>query len=198
MWTENQSFEAGWWGDCRNTYGEESKQLTYARAMGLIQTPHNGTPHSFDMENKSIIDIGGGPVSLLLKCRRVKRAKVVEPCKYPAWVWARYAAAGIEVSRVMGEEVQDAGFDEAWIYNVLQHVEDPEKIIKNALRAAKVLRIFEWINVPPHEGHPHELKAEILDKWIGGAGYVGKLVNENGCTGDYYAGVFVKQPTAAA
>jgi hypothetical protein len=92
-----------------------------------------------------------------------------------------------------GEDIEVAGqekaFDEAWIYNCLQHTDDPELIIKNARQLANTIRIFEWIDIPPHRGHPQELKEHLLNKWLGGEGHVAEL-DENICHGKSYSGVF--------
>jgi hypothetical protein len=87
-----------------------------------------------------------------------------------------------------GEDIYEEGYDEAWIYNCLQHTDDPELIIQNALRAAKTLRIFEWADIPPHEGHPIELSKEKLDRWIGKEGQTIQL-GESGCFGKAYYNV---------
>ena len=34
-WQQAQKLEAGFWGDCRDTFNEEAKQLVMAKAMGL-------------------------------------------------------------------------------------------------------------------------------------------------------------------
>ncbi len=34
-WDDDQQWESEWWGDCVNTFAEETKQLTYAKKMGL-------------------------------------------------------------------------------------------------------------------------------------------------------------------
>ena len=172
--------ESRFWGNCCNTFVEETKQFMYMRLMGFELKPIWRTTHSFDMGGKSVIDIGGGPCSILLKCENRGRSLVVDPAVWPEWVNARYTATGIETFQGPGEALLDAhfypietsDFDLALIYNCLQHVDDPEKIVANACAAAKELRMFEWINIPPHEGHPHELKADLLEKWTGRQGRV--------------------------
>jgi transcription antitermination factor NusA-like protein len=67
----------------------------------------------------------------------------------------------------------------------LQHTDDPTKIINNALKAAKVLRIFEWVDILPHEGHPQMITKDFLDKCIGQEGNTAQLA-ENGCFGKAY------------
>lgn len=86
---------------------------------------------------------------------------------------------------VKGEDIFIDGFDEAWIYNCLQHTDDPELIIKNALRAAKVLRIFEWVDIEPHDGHPQIITKKMLDESIGSEGRLITLA-ESGCFGKAY------------
>lgn len=191
-WKGHQVFEADWWGNCVNTFGEEAKQITYAHRMGLINDPRNGKWPVYDMRGRSVVDLGGGPVSMLLKCIDLgPHSIVIDPCPYPDWVAARYEAAGIDYIQMPAEDFTGEGFHEAWIYNVLQHVIDPEKIVYNAKKAARVIRIFDWIDIPPHPGHPHELKAETLGKWLGGEGSVSEFKGENGLIGRAFHGVFV-------
>lgn len=175
-----QEFERAFWGDCTNTYDEEQKQYVYAQFMGLDQKGYG-----FDLAGRSVVDIGGGPVSLLLKCRNLGSCTVVDPLEYPSWTQARYSIKGISVNVVCGESFKGRGYDEAWIYNCLQHTDDPKLIIQNAKEAASVLRIFEWIDIPPHPGHPHQLTKASLDEWIGSEGKTVRL-NTNGCYGHAY------------
>lgn len=183
-WTQDQSFESSWWGNCINTFGEETKQITYAHRMGLTVVPDNGHWPVYDMQGKSVVDLGGGPVSMLLKCKNVSGI-VVDPCNYPDWIKERYKIAGIDYIVKPAEEFYTDMFDECWIYNVLQHVMDPKKIIENARSFSKVIRIFEWIDLPAHIGHPHELKEEKLNDWLGAKGTTEQM-NENGCYGKAY------------
>lgn len=183
-----QDWEKDWWGTCQNSYSEETKQLLYADRMGLVRCPDGKTPYRFDMKGISVLDIGGGPASLLLKCVNVN-GKVVDPLDFPKWVYDRYELAGIAYELVPGEELNEAGYDEVWIYNVLQHVEDPEKIIENAMKAAKLIRIFEWVGMKPSPGHK-TLSESDLNRWLGGEGKVEQLTGQNGCFGKAYYGVF--------
>lgn len=188
-WDKAQIWESGWWGDCTNTFGEESKQLLYANRMGL-QFYHDGrSPHNIDMVDASVLDIGGGPVSLLLKCSNVT-GMVADPLDMPDWCKLRYQCAGIHVEQIAGEKLKETGWDEVWIYNVLQHVKDPLAVIKNAQAAGKVIRIFEWLDTAVNIGHPHSFTAAQLDGWLNGHGKVEVLKGEAGCYGKCYYGIF--------
>lgn len=193
-WSEDNKWESEWWGDCANTYGEETKQIVYASKMGLVAEWNNGHYPVYDLRGKSVLDIGGGPVSLLLKTINRKDAAVVDPCHYPAWIQRRYDDLKIVYYVVPAEDIGgrlDIGtFDEVWIYNVLQHTIDPKLIIDNAKKVSKIIRLFEWIDMPPEIGHPHTLTEEKLNTWLGGQGKVERL-NTDGCHGKAYYGIFV-------
>lgn len=185
-------FEKTFWGDCTNTFDEEVKHRVYAKHMCLVQ--EDGRP--FQSFGVKILDIGGGPVSMLLKMPDLsKECAVVDPLGYPGWVIARYAAKGIRYIQSKGEDItwmEADSYNEVWIYNCLQHVDDPEAIIRNAFKVAPVLRIFEWINFPAYEGHPQALTKELLEAWIGSPGEVKTFAGENGCYGDAFYGKFLR------
>lgn len=204
-WKKAQEWEREWHGNCINSFHEEEKQLVYAEKMGLIRTPTPKTPYNFDLEGKSILDIGGGAYSILLKCVNFSGdTSIIDPLmdKYPNWVRARYDTLGIGYLGCMGGEdiltyetgdgvklFEPAQFDEVWIYNVLEHVIDPKKIIDNALELGKVLRIFEWVETRTNIGHPHSLKKTELDAWLGGEGKV-EEIDHDGAVGKCYYGIF--------
>ncbi len=185
----DQEWEAEWWAGCFNTFGEEAKQLTYAHLMGLVNEPRDGKWPVYDLRGSTVIDLGGGPASMLLKTVG-GNGVVVDPCPYPKWVADRYAAAEIDYRIEPAEQFRlPTRFSECWIYNVLQHVVDPEEVIASARANAYTLRIFEWVESGVSIGHPHSLKVADLDSWIGGKGRFGHI-DENGATGLAYWGVF--------
>jgi len=191
VWTNDQDFEKDWWGDCANTLGEENKQLTYAKLMGL-RFFHNGkSPHNLNLEGKKVLDIGSGPISMLLKCIDCKGCIAADPCDYPSWVQDRYKLHGVTYLKSKGEDLNKLKtvFDEVWIYNVLQHVDDVKKIVDNALKCSKIIRIFEWIDTGTTPGHPNNLTQVWLDGLLKGEGKV-SILNEPTLRGKCYYGVF--------
>ncbi len=165
--------ETAYWADCANTYSEETKQMAYASVMGITKAPGPGKTVGYwwrhDLEGKSVLDIGGGPVSLLLKSENGGRMDVIDPAPYPTWVWQRYKAHGVNLFQMRAEDFEPKfKYDECWIYNVLQHVDSPGQVIATAQEASDTLRIFEWVNVPGDKMHPHVLTIEALRGWLGG------------------------------
>ncbi len=170
-WNKAQAGEAAYWGNClgMTAWGEFVKQEMYGREMGLFAD--YGTPFGeLDMQNKSVLDVGGGPVSMTLRCVNSGELTVVDPCNWPRSVLRRYHAYGINFIQAMGEDFETGhgSYDEVWIYNVLQHVEDPAKVIANALTRGKILRIFEWCYIPADDKHPHVLTPADLLNWLKG------------------------------
>lgn len=197
-WHDAQHDEKAWWADCVNTYWEETKQLEYAKLMGIHFTPDERGPYSIDLHGLSVLDIGGGPASLLLKAINPGKLVVADPCEYPNWVEQRYKAHGVGYIRAMGEDLGKTvfkdKFDEVWMYNVLQHTDNPGKIIKNALNALTKtgrLRFFDWVNTPTNTAHPISLTGKKLESWLGQSGQVVSMAS-SGCYGDAFYGVFNK------
>lgn len=191
-WAEDNEWERQWWASACNTFGEEYKALAYAKRMGLRMFHDGKSPFNFDLGGASVLDIGGGPCSLLLKCVNVMRPTVVDPCAYPDWVLARYAAAGITYLPVKGEECANVlapDFDCVFLYNVLEHVDDPGKILAAARYLGKAVRIFEWIDTGTSPGHPHNLTEDWLNEQLSGYGKV-EEISENTAIGKCYFGVF--------
>lgn len=193
QWNKENQWEKDWWGTCQNTFWEEQKQQVYAEKMGLHAEMVAGKFPLYDLKNTSVLDIGGGPVSLLLKCETTGKKIVLDPCPFPRWVGSRYAECNIERLGNKGEDLlkyyPNLEVDEVWIYNVLQHTDRPQKIIQNAQKVAKLIRIFEWVDTGTSAGHPHNLTEIKLNKWLKGEGKVERLA-ERGCFGKAYYGIF--------
>ena len=117
---------------------------------------------------------------------------MVDPLPVPQWVVDRYSLAGISLFSMAAEEfLPDRHvYDEAWIYNCLQHTEDPGLIVRNALEGSKIVRVFEWINTRVNEGHPHSFTEESLDEMFRGVGKTEVLNGQANCYGSCYYGVF--------
>jgi hypothetical protein len=192
-WEKAQNLESDWWGDCRFAYQEEVKQETYAQFMGLTQT-HFAGKMGYDVVGRSIVDIGGGPASILLKAVHLKAGKVIDPIRFPDWVEKRYNHMNIERMYCAGEDIPVAmphAWDEAWVYNCLQHVKSPEAVLENAKLLSKTVRIFEWISSHVDESHPHSLSKDRLDKALGCDGKTLFLSHDvyRGCQGLAYFAV---------
>lgn len=206
QWAQAQEWERDWHGNCANSFHEEQKQYVYAQRMGLdeFKVIDPAGRIFFDFGDKTVIDIGGGAYSLLLKSHAKKRT-VIDPCAYPEWVKLRYKELGIEFSNVPAEAIgvepitafkniyiPVEPFDVALIYNCLQHTIDPKMIIQKVRKIAREIRIFEWIETGTNIGHLHTLHEKELNEWFGGTGKV-ERINQDGCNGLCYYGIFTNK-----
>lgn len=185
-WNDVQNHELEFWKLLGvNTFTEENKQLKiYTPRLKFTTDPW----HFVDFQNKSVIDIGSGPTSLLLKAKNLKKGYVIDPLmdKFPQWILDRYNFTKLTPISATGEDFKQEA-DMGLIYNVLQHVVDPQKLIENVKKQVKEIRVFEWINVPSDDKHPHVLTAENLDKWFGTKGIVENITEENSFTECWYS-----------
>lgn len=185
-WKIAQVKELEWWNRTFvNPFFEERKQILFAEKMGI---PPNDI-FQIDLEGRSVLDVGGGPVSLLLKCINGGRRTVVDPLDFPDWIKQRYVAAGIEFKQQAAEDMEEEGYDEVWLYNVLQHVKDPERVLEKAMKSAKILRIFEWIETGIDDMHLHSIHPSMIEKVTGQKGHNETIINVDGLLAKAFWGI---------
>lgn len=186
----HQIYEKEGWGKCEedDVMGEERKQPVYARLMGL-NIPYNA-------QGKSILDVGGGPISILLKTKNFSQATVVDPCNYPESIINRYKEKNIKFVNEMAENyMSPEKFDEVWCYNVLQHTFNPDKVLENMKKNSKgIIRIFDWVYEPVSIGHPQFITREMIENAFNTDGwewesFKEEKLNEGGCGGRAVFGI---------
>lgn len=169
-WDETIAWESNWWGLEPGPHWDEevNKQKTYAQLMGL--------PPDLDMGDSNILDVGCGPVSMLLRANlsEVAVRAGVDPLRVSDATKKKYKKSGIKFYNEKAEklfegetrELDKVNFDEIWIYNCLQHVDDPYRILSKVRRKAvqpnTKVRIFEWIDLGVCPGHPHNLTEQMF------------------------------------
>lgn len=155
-WKKAQKWEKEWWGDDPNSERwakEAEKQKFYAEQMLL--TPGIA-------KDKSVLDMGGGPISMLLWSRHGKSV-VVDPMPVQEGRKEHYHASGIEYIHSQGEDYSViTRHDEGWMYNCLQHTTDPKLVLLTLTASCKLVRIFEWLHTPRDTGHPQSLDEMIF------------------------------------
>ncbi len=153
--------ELEFWSTYSSHLCETDKQTFYAIQTGLVTD--DKYPYVINMNGKSVLEIGGGPVGLTLRVPSNSRRKVIDPSPYPQWVKDRYQYFGIEYESIKAEDMNESGWDEVWLFNVMQHIDNPDQAFENIIKSAKVIRIFEWLNTPIDESHPSSFTKEWYD-----------------------------------
>ncbi len=134
--------------------------------------------------NSVLVDIGSGPIGLLTKLKAKERI-AVDPLGIESFdkTIIRIKAPGESIP------LEDEKSDCVFIYNVLQHVRSPEKVLKEAMRILKTdgqLYLLEQLNLPTDKLHPNSLKLEMFDAWLAANNYkVIKKTKEDDCYFDH-------------
>ena len=175
-WEQAQEWEQSWWLDqgLKNWDEEIHKQKTYALLMGL--------PPDLNMGDKKILDVGCGPVSMLGRAKAGLKVGV-DPIDWPVAARDAYRNAAVVLFTDKAEDFLERAqvglYDEIWMYNCLQHTENPGKILANMARIGRVVRIFEWLDTPPNIGHPQTITesmiADAFEGWTRTIWNVGRI-----------------------
>ena len=120
-------------------------------------------------EGKRILDVGGGPKSLLLNTVGAGFSVVMDPVDYLAYIpnlkelfdskKIQFRCCTIEDSN------RSENFDEVWCYNVLPHTSTPNEFLSSLILKVKdggILRIMEPMH-EPYEHHPTKVTSDILN-----------------------------------
>ena len=182
--TEGFQQELAFWSAYASHVCEVEKQ-TYALSHMGIEIPE----YVYNLSGKSILEIGAGPTGVSLRCVNGRR-KIIEPLDYPRWVWERYEYFGVEYDKMRVEDMDEEGWDEVWVLNVLQHIDDLDLALQKIKQSAKVLRIFEWLDIPADTIHKQVLQKNSLDKMLGIHGNVVEVNEPYMYNANAYVGYF--------
>lgn len=179
-------------GDRRRA--ERAKRRFIAGVMGLALSPDEGTT--------SILDVGCGPESLALSFPWFTgQVTALDPLRFSEEDEARYVDAGIERVVMPAEKFAPwestdwRPWDEVWLYNCLQHTQDPLAVIETVKRCARRgVRVFEYTNSPTDAMHLHMLSADLLRNAFRGWNPVRETVGtwkQFGVTAEFYSALFL-------
>lgn len=120
--------------------------------------------------DKRILDIGGGPKSLLMGTFGYGTSTIIDPVDYPAHIEGLgnlLASKKITFRNCTAEDIVDEydNYDEVWCYNTIPHTDTPEKFLLSLVRKLKdggIIRIMEPMH-KPYLNHPTEVTKELFD-----------------------------------
>ena len=125
-----------------------------------------------NLERKWIIEIGCADIPALIFCTNYSHSIVIEPM--PSSVLDEVTAGKpIDIHKVPVEDLDLPGVyesnqaDEVWLFNVMQHIIDPDLFVEKCKKWGKVIRFFEPIDMGTNDCHPHAYTIEDFQKWFG-------------------------------
>jgi len=114
-----------------------------------------------DIKGKVIAEIGPADIPGLYYCKGAQNSFVIEPM--PSDILPKL---GIKIRKTKAEKIDYSKVDEVWLFNVLQHVENPSLIVQK-VKKAKVVRWFEPVEQGTDACHLHNLTHEMFVDWFG-------------------------------
>ncbi len=128
-----------------------------------------------DWANKSVLDVGCGPVSLVARGKYGKTRTGVDPLRYPHWVYEAYSKNDFKVILEPFEEFHNPSqYDVVIFYNALQHFADLAAVArrtKEILAPGGRAYLAEYLEVPTNEAHIQYLEKTPLDKLFAAADF---------------------------
>ncbi len=123
-----------------------------------------GLKENENFGNNILVDIGSGPIGILTKLRAERRIAIDPmPINKNDKIIERICSPGENIP------LHDESVDRVFIYNVLQHVISPGKVLgegKRILKKGGIFYILENLNVPVDISHPHSLRSEMFEGWL--------------------------------
>jgi hypothetical protein len=117
-----------------------------------------------DLQGKKIIEIGPAHIPALYFCTNYEGV-IIEPMESEI-LRDITIEKNIRLIKEPAEYVDLKGYDEAWLFNVLQHVIDPDLLIYNIKRSVKLIRFFEPVNMGTAPQHPHAFTINDFINWF--------------------------------
>lgn len=143
-----------------------------------------------NLDGKSVIEIGPGRISALLFCENFSKSYIIEPTEYDG-IDHLYENPNLEIIKKTAEDWEFEKVDEVWLFNLLQHVQDPDLLIQKCKENSKVIRYFEPIDCPINNEHPFSFNREDFINYFGDSVKIYNSIGEPGFHGATCAyGVF--------
>jgi hypothetical protein len=119
-----------------------------------------------DLKQKSIAEIGCARISSLFFCNNYSKSYVIEPTHYPE---ADKYYEGKDIVKIYerAEVCKFPKVDEVWMFNLLQHVQNPDLLIEKCKQNSKVIRFFEPIDYEINEQHPFKFSFDDFKNYFG-------------------------------
>ena len=145
---------------------QQSVEISYEHYKDAYKNYFRYLNINSDLKGKKIMEIGPGRISGLLFCTNYSKSYIIEPTEYEGIDYL-YDGKNLEIIKKTVEEIELPQVDEIWILNLMQHVQDPDLLIKKCKEASKVIRFFEPIDLPINNEHPFTFSKNDFMEYFG-------------------------------
>jgi len=153
---ENAQFHERKWHD-KNPLTREQAEVYYQGYFDHLDIDR-------DCKGKTIIEIGSADIPALSFCENVKGI-IIEPLPSDKLLLTA-KEKGIELIKLRAEDYYFPKVDEVWMFNILQHVINPDVIIQKSLVASNCVRFFEPIEFGTDRMHLHNFTMDYFKQFF--------------------------------
>lgn len=163
-WAEAQAAERG-----HHNFNEPEGIVHYQR---IYETVFRFVGLGKNLEGLSVIEVGPADFPALRYCANMGGySLIVEPMPSEYLEkWCRdlqIPLLAMPFEEIDLEQAAPEIFKEVWLFNVMQHIIDPDRFIEKAKALGHRIRFFEPINYPVSVHHPHAYTLEDFVNWFG-------------------------------
>lgn len=122
----------------------------------------------FDLGGLSICEIGPADFPALAHCKNYSPSIIIEPMP-SVLLMNQIDGNNITLIDKPLEDIKTMRVcSEVWLFNVMQHIKDPDVFINKCKDIAHLrIRFFEPINYPTSVYHPHSFSFDDYLRWFG-------------------------------
>lgn len=151
---------------------DDNNSLFY---FGLYKHYFNLLNLNFDLKGQSVVEVGPAKIATLCFCTNYGKSYIIEPLIFEDTI-DFYKSKNISIINEPAETCNIPKANQAWLFNVLQHVIDPLTVINKLKESVDVIYFFEPINFPTDDKHIHILTEnlfidafgkEVVNKYVG-------------------------------
>lgn len=165
-----QSINTNRWAEAQKEeklhHTHESIEEAFIKWGGIYDFYFRYLNIDLNLKNKTILEIGPARIAALLYCNNYESAFIVEPTEYEDAIQL-YSDKPITFIRETYEDCESPKVDEIWLFNVLQHIIDPDAFVEKCKKNCKVIKFFEPINTPIEIHHPHSFTFDDYIEYFG-------------------------------
>lgn len=152
----------------KNHHDFSFSERNFNHYKGIYGTIFKRLNKSFELDNKSILEIGHGVFGCLLFCSNFNKSYIVEPMIIPDKIKSKYQNNIEFIQKPFTKELTEIDeVDESFLFNVLQHVENSDEIIDKLKSISKKIYFFEPINTELNTEHINSFNIEYFEKHFG-------------------------------
>lgn len=182
---------------------ERDTRNTFQHYKGVYNTYLKYVECGHDLHGLHVIEVGPAHHPALAYCHNYGASAIVEPM-HNEKLFEFCRANSVSLFDMPLEEISDEDLNdfrdnaegnviEVWLFNVMQHVINPDEFIRQCKLFADRIRFFEPINTPVEPHHPHTFTYQNYIDYFGGCVKMYKGGTElNFHTADCAYGVWIR------